>query len=198
MDKIEGIFQTPLFKTKLENTHGLDKELIKLLENEKKLKAGRKKTNKGGFQTKLLGSGTPAVDKFHQFISPTVVNFLKQINIPKDSMVRLSPLWINSNTKNSYNLSHTHDGEFSLVYYLKTPKDCGSIVFKNPNPAFTILKFYDLPFPEYNYYNSQEFVVDPKENDLLIFPSHLVHYVRPSNSKKERISLSLNIYVTDE
>lgn len=198
MDKIEGIFQTPLFKTKLENTHGLDRELINLLEEQKKLKAGRKKTNKGGFQTKLLESGLPAVDKFHQFVSPTVIEFLKKINIPEDSIVRLSPLWINSNKKDSYNLPHTHDGEFSLVYYLKAPKDCGSIVFRNPNPAFTILQFYNLPFPKFNYYNSQEFVVNPKQNDLLIFPSHLVHSVQPNPSKKERISLSLNIYITDE
>jgi uncharacterized protein (TIGR02466 family) len=198
MDKIEGIFQTPLFKTKLENTHGLDKELIDLLEKQKKLKTGRKKTNKGGFQTKLLESGISAVDKFHQFVSPTVVEFLKNINIPENSIVTLSPLWINSNKKDSYNLPHTHDGEFSLVYYLKAPKDCGSIVFRNPNPAFTILQFYNLSFPKFNYYNSQEFVVNPKQNDLLIFPSHLVHSVRPNENTKERISLSLNIYITDE
>ena len=31
MDKIEGIFQTPLFKTKLENTHGLALESNRIL-----------------------------------------------------------------------------------------------------------------------------------------------------------------------
>jgi len=195
MDNIESIFSTPIYKRNLQNMHGLDNEFINFLKEEKNKKRGRKKSNVNGFQSDLFSAGVPLVDKFHQTIAPAVMDFLKSYNLPENIKFKLSPIWINSNKKDSYNLEHTHDGEFSIVYYIKVPKNSGGIVFKNPNPAFTILHFYELQFKKFNNFNSQKFTVIPKNNDIVMFPSHLVHSVETNLSKQERISVACNVYI---
>ena len=195
METVESIFSTPLFKKKLTNMESIDNKIISLLNKSKKQKTGRKKSNVKGFQTELLKAGNPVIDEFHHRIAPEVMNFLKEYHLPSNMTFRLSPLWINSNKKDCHNLPHAHDGEFSIVYYIKVPKNSGGIVFKNPNPAFTMLPFYDLDFEKFNTFNSSEFAEYPKKNELLMFPSHLVHRVEPNLTNQERISLSLNVYL---
>lgn len=195
METVESIFSTPLFKKKLINMKSIDSKIISLLNKQKKQKAGRKKSNVKGFQTELLEAGNPVVDQFHNMIAPVITDFLREYHLPLNITFRLSPLWINSNQKDCHNLPHAHDGEFSIVYYIKVPENSGGIVFKNPNPAFAMLPFYDLNFQKFNTFNSHEFAEYPKKNELLMFPSHLVHRVESNLSNQERISLSLNVYL---
>jgi len=195
MENIESIFSTPIYKKNLQNMHGLDNEFIDFLKEEKNKKTGRNKSNINGFQSDLISAGVPLVDKFHQTIAPYVMDFLKNFNLPENIKFKLSPLWINSNKKDCSNAEHTHDGEFSIVYYIKVPKNSGGIIFRNPNPAFTILHFYELEFKKFNNFNSQRFTIIPKNNDILIFPSHVAHAVQTNLSKHERISVACNVYI---
>ena len=95
------------------------------------------------------------------------------------------------NKKNSFNLRHNHQNcYFSAVYYVKKPKRSGDISFFDPVEA----KTYRHPEKEKStIYSNQVVTLEPKEGDLLVFPSYLYHSVKPNLSDEDRIVISFNI-----
>ena len=104
-------------------------------------------------------------------------------------------MWINISLYKDTNKSHNHPGaDISGVYYVKTPDDCGDIVFEHP--SLDVLCYYgsvDDESVKLNNYNSREWVFTPTENTLYLFPGWLKHRVEPNGNKtEERISISFN------
>jgi hypothetical protein len=74
---------------------------------------------------------------------------------------------------------HDHGkSDFACIYYVKTPKDCGALLF-HPNP-------WDTPPIPY----------EPQEGVVVVFPSWLKHSVSKNKSKYDRISISFNLTAT--
>ena len=71
---------------------------------------------------------------------------------------------------------------------LSISKNSGSIVFLNKD----LDTFYQDSVKNYNEHNSSTWTIEPKENQCVLFPSYLKHYVEPNLNKKERISISFN------
>lgn len=70
------------------------------------------------------------------------------------------------------------DGDITLVYYPSMPQgQGGDLLFYNPSALAM-----------FNHYDTLRYV--PKERDLLIFPSHLIHRVTPYFGKEPRISIT--------
>ena len=97
--------------------------------------------------------------------------------------------------KNSYNQAHIHPNNLlSSVYYVKAPKNCGKIIFNNPN-QISLNRFpKDLKKTEFSA-NLQK--IEPREGVLLLFPSYLWHSVEPNLSDEDRIIVSFNISFLD-
>jgi len=77
-------------------------------------------------------------------------------------------------------LPHTHPYQLvSGVYYSRVPKGAGAIIFEDPRG----------PLPPFE----NRIIYNPKEGDLIIFPSWLLHQVTPTQGDEERISFSCNI-----
>jgi len=74
----------------------------------------------------------------------------------------------------STDIHHHGFVNFSWVYYVKVPKDSGKLVF--------ILDTKDDRAPKA--------VFEPKEGDLIIFPSYIQHKVTKNMNKEPRISIS--------
>jgi len=111
---------------------------------------------------------------------------VSQLNLPP---VQLYNTWININPPKTYIDSHTHDNAlFSGVYYIKTPENCGNIVFKRMDNARYFMPILSGP----NSFLSTRSEVRSKEGLLLIFPAWLHHQVLLNNSKEDRISMSFN------
>jgi hypothetical protein len=70
----------------------------------------------------------------------------------------------------SFHLPHTHaDSTFSSVFYASIPESAGSIWFHDPRgnrPPF-----------------DQTFQLEPRQGELILFPSWIVHEVRPPNKQ---------------
>ena len=100
--------------------------------------------------------------------------------------------WVNIYKKNNYQEFHAHPNHiYSAVYYVQSEKDVNkrsTITFENPYqsmlPPINIKEYTNLSFETCNF--------KPAENSLLIFRSHLRHYVSPNKNKNERISLAFN------
>lgn len=99
--------------------------------------------------------------------------------------------WGIINPKHGYNAMHNHPiSMLSGVYYIKAPENCGDIVFRDPRE---VRQMTMLPLKRQNRWTYQRVFYHPREGRLLIFPSWLLHEVKPNLSDEERICVSFNI-----
>jgi uncharacterized protein (TIGR02466 family) len=91
-------------------------------------------------------------------------------------------MWAMVNDKRSYNAHHIHEGILSGVFYLQVPEDSGRLILCNP-----AVRSHSHPI------RNKDYPIQPERLALIMFPSWLEHYVEPSNSDGERISISFNI-----
>ena len=147
---------------------------------------GVRKSNRGGWQSELL----PPTGELEP-LSIEIEEFCKSINLGINEIV-IPQMWINVNKKNDWNTIHSH-GQYTLsrTYYVKVPKDSGQIVFRDPRPS-AISNLFMV-----NTFDKGEFrKVKTIEGLLILFPSYLDHFVEPSNSDEDRISISFDVVVT--
>ena len=147
---------------------------------------GVKKSNRGGWQSELL----PPTGELEP-LAFEISEFCKSINLGINEIV-IPQMWINVNKKNDWNIIHSH-GQYTLsgTYYVKAPKDCGQIVFRDPRPS-AISNLFMV-----NTFDKGEFrKVKTIEGLLILFPSYLDHFVEPSNADEDRISISFDVVVT--
>ena len=93
---------------------------------------------------------------------------------------------------------HHHVGHhLSAVFYVDVPsienspiKNSGAIVFNNPAPMARSWIVRSEKSAENNL-----FTVQVQTNNLLIFPSYLVHSVNPWFGRSERIAYAMNLFV---
>jgi uncharacterized protein (TIGR02466 family) len=170
----------------------LDKNLIKILDEEEKNNKGVIRSNQGGFQTDFIN------DRFIQesFLKKSIQLLSIYFESKKKNIkVEIKGLWINKNLKNDYNSIHVHpNSSFSGVYYLKIVDKGGELVFSN-NDVSSIFNENSLFFknPEFE----DIFIVTPQKNNFILFPSHLQHYVKPNQTEESRISVSFNIVLSN-
>tara|TARA_Y100000004_G_C8748039_1_gene341136 strand:+ start:31 stop:636 length:606 start_codon:yes stop_codon:yes gene_type:complete len=141
------------------------------------------KSNRGGWQSELQnpkGELLPLVKEIAEFCKHLPLD-IKEIRVPQ--------LWINVNKKGDWNTIHQH-GQYHLsgTYYIKVPKDSGKLVFRDPRPGAIGNAFINYSFDkgEFNTVNIMEGL-------LMIWPPYLDHFVQPSQTDEERISVSFDI-----
>ena len=142
------------------------------------------KSNRGGWQSELYDSKNdmfePLIKEIKEFCGHLPLN-IKEIIIPQ--------LWVNVNKKGNWNIIHQHaQYDLSGTYYVKVPKDSGRLVFRDPRPAAIGNKFLLNRFDKGEFKN-----INVMEGLLAIWPAYLDHFVEPSNTDKERISISFDI-----
>ena len=104
--------------------------------------------------------------------------------------------WVNRHDKGDKARNHVHvNSMFSGVLYLQVPPDSGDLIFNVPamNPTYCT-STVSLDIVEPNIYNQREVPFTPETGDIIIFPSHLPHYVTASNSDQPRYSLAFNYF----
>lgn len=150
---------------------------------------GRKKSNQNGYQSPTFEEKSNY--KNFDLLMETVGNFAydvvneRGLNLPRPSIC----WWMNINQECQYNIIHNH-GRADLigVYYISAPENSGELVIvRNDGTQYGSL-----------YRNMEEgnisFTIPAENGRLYLIPGHLWHYVRTSQSKKDRISVSFNIY----
>jgi uncharacterized protein (TIGR02466 family) len=93
--------------------------------------------------------------------------------------------------------SHTHSNSlFSGVLYLKAAEKTGQISFHKYKKYLDISSpTLSLGFTEWNIFNSDKWSITPNENQIIIFPSNLMHSVETNNSDHDRVSIAFNVFV---
>jgi uncharacterized protein (TIGR02466 family) len=160
------------------------------LDIKKQQKSKKIVSNVGGFQSEDIKLNSPEIKNLcNSIVLHSNIFFKNVLEIKKD--IFLSNIWININEYKDYNLIHDHPfSRISGVFYVKTPKDCGNIVFMNDS---NITHYITDKIINYNSYNTSTWFLPSIENTLYLFPSWLKHYVEPNLSKKSRMSMSFNL-----
>ena len=100
--------------------------------------------------------------------------------------------WVNINYPGCYNLPHEHicRGSFlSGVFYVRVPPNSGKLLLHDPR-SYMQLKSEDMMY--YNYGN-HVMELHPEENELIFFPSWLIHEVEQNAADTNRYSISFNV-----
>ena len=191
---IYKFFPQPIFSFEVDDYKNLNTELKKFIYEEfEKDKEGVKRSNVNGWHSKpfKFEKGNAAF-KFAMHVEKYIFDVFKQYGWPyKADKVKISEMWSIINKKDSYNESHIHPNNFlSSVYYVQASKDCGNIIFNNPNQVSRNKYPLDIKKTEFSA-NIQK--IEAKEGTLLLFPSYLWHSVETNMSENDRIIISFNV-----
>ena len=187
---IEEIFKIPVYKQKLKlDLKTIEDFCINLNSKDK----GKYISNAGGWQSNNLNLNKKIPELKELLIDITKHGDVFVNNLKLKDKIKIHNFWININGYKDYNITHKHPGALiSGVYYVKTPKDCGNIIFEHPSESFQS-EWRMIP-SEYNNYNSLTWWLPSEENSLYLFPSWLKHRVEPNlNKNQNRISISFNL-----
>ena len=91
--------------------------------------------------------------------------------------------------------NHAHpESILSGVFYLKIPKNSPPIIFNDPRDYYKYIQ-YPIKFgnPREMYKLLPEYVINPTEGMLLMWPSWLEHQVPSSKCSEERIAVAFNL-----
>ena len=191
---IQEIFSVPIYKIKLDLNV---KELQAFCQWKSidEYESGRVVSNRGGYHSNDLSLDDVTLQPLIEEIKTHSSKFAKTF-ISKNKQI-LNNIWFNINLYKDSNISHNHAGDdISGVYYIKTPNECGNIIFEHPAQDLFDYYFLNVENPEeVNTYNARTWWMPSEVNMLYLFPSWLNHSVELNKNKtEERISISFNTY----
>ena len=188
---LDLFFPTPIYWCDLKDATNLNENLIKNIEEWKEKDKGIKNTNQGGWHS----TTDMHLKKEYKPLVSELNKFQQQVGMEEGYVhpTFLSNMWANINYPGCSNRTHIHPNcQWSGVYYVKTPEDCGDLIIEDPRPGYAMtapqqLSPYKLP-PRL----LRHVAYLPIAGRLIIFPSFLNHYVDINKSKETRISISFN------
>ena len=103
--------------------------------------------------------------------------------------------WVNYQKQYEFNPSHSHDGVYSFVIWLKIPYEWEEQNKNNKSNAKVKGKFVFEYLNMFGAHDSSTYLLGKKyEGTMLFFPSKLTHLVYPFfNCNEDRISVSGNV-----
>lgn len=186
---VEIAFSVPLFIEKLSIDNSKIKKFAYDLRNRFE---GVKRSNSGGWHSEDLDIYSSELSEITTSITEQGNVFFKDLGYDTQYDLCIQSLWININSFGDNNVVHSHlPSFFSGVYYIDCDEKAGNIVFNNPNQSHltpNIIKHQTTA-------TAPVLEIIPEVSKLIIFPSWLWHYVEPSKSNNDRISLSFNLNV---
>ena len=115
-----------------------------------------------------------------------------KIGLKSNFFQKITEAWVNIDHNINITSPHCHPGRvFSAVYYCQADETSSDLIFTNPNKSLCH-NFHPTLVNNFNDFTSHNYRIKPKTGMLLIFPSSLEHYVIPTFSEKERISIAMN------
>tara|TARA_R100001480_G_scaffold7800_4_gene15892 strand:+ start:3318 stop:3842 length:525 start_codon:yes stop_codon:yes gene_type:complete len=141
-----------------------------------------KKTFESNVKTTLNGD-TLLDEKSINYLNLELKNILSHLLKPycKNFVFNVTKIWINKYEKNDYQGAHIHGSDFSFIIYYKGNSNT---VFNSPSK--NILQCFDEVIFDISYEPNL------KQNDIIVFPSYLEHWVRP-NSNTTTVSGNIKV-----
>ena len=207
--KVTSLFPTPVVALEIENAASLSADLRAVIEERERTHPGTVHSNMGGYQSswdmeqwggapaqRLLGIAKGLADRMTTTADTDVTRGLNRNSAPQPWICNM---WANINRSGDANDFHSHPGSFwSAVYYVddggipNDPTLGGELEFSDPRGALPMMNAPHLRMAGSLSAGATERVV-PKAGKLVMFPSWLMHQVRPYKGSAVRISIAMNL-----
>jgi len=194
----ELFFSVPIFYFDLDNSNEINLKLKNLIFDWKDKDKGIERSNVLGWHSK---DDMHTKNQFN-FFTDEINNIQSEIHLTEEyannTELRVENMWANINHKYSYNRFHTHPGSlWSGVYYVQSPPNCGSILFKLVDRDLYGTPTYEKDNIDRQTHQWQTIEHKPIEGRVILFPSWLGHEVQQNLTDVEgengnRISISFN------
>ena len=184
MENIISLFPTPLYSTNIGVDYDIPLDIL--------------------FKPRMDKKGGISVDEEYLLKTKSLKKSIdKEIEIYLRKYLRLKTTvglkhqcsWLLVHKKGDFSPKHYHSNSWlSGIYYYKVQPNSGDLVFHTqPQFGWSCPSMYPLSEVEdFNFINSNEYFITPKEGDLFLFPSHLVHDSKSSESDYDRLCISFN------
>ena len=194
--KLDLWFPTPVYSHDLPNAQELNKSLIKHIKKWNKEDKGLEKTNRGGWHSTTDMHSKSEYEPLIQELMNMQDTVCREQGYT--SSMYLGNMWANINYPDCFNRDHTHpNADWSGVYYVQTPKNCGLLDIQDPRYQANMLLPRQLPRKKIppRLWRQQKY--EPVTGRLIVFPAWLNHGVTINESKEKgekswRISISFN------
>jgi uncharacterized protein (TIGR02466 family) len=105
--------------------------------------------------------------------------------------------WVMRHHRGDWAPRHFHNNSLiSGIVYIKCDELSGDLILTRSSTHINLFPpTFQFKFTENNLFNSGYWEFTPKENQIFLFPSHLDHEVKPSNSDRERICVAFNVWI---
>jgi len=122
--------------------------------------------------------------------------FYNVLSIDKSVKLKLTNSWIVIGYPHSVTPKHIHQNSiFSGVFYIKSERNAGDLILSTPLSSTTFLPPSISPtINQNNIFNTKLWAISPKNNDIIIFPSHVYHEVSENLSNQIRCCIAFNYY----
>ena len=200
---VDSMIEQEIFPTLiLEDNPNLDVKAMNdyAYELRKKGKVHKDKyaSNIGGEHSSYVNLEEPVLQPLIKCITKMSYIYSKKLAIKEDFALAISNMWFIINNYKDHNTQHTHPGSYlSGAFYSKAGENCGDLVFKNSNPRIESYWWPDYFKHTTNFYSPVR-NVKPQTNRIIMFPAWLEHYVRPNETKEDRIVWSFNLELIQE
>ncbi|NDB61909.1 hypothetical protein EB001_26230 [bacterium] len=126
-----------------------------------------------------------------QFIEKCAHDYFMATYSPKnDVKLKITQSWLNWTKPRQHHHKHAHPNSLiSGCFYVNANKETDRIYFYRD--GYQRIKF---PPIDWNPYNSESWWYPVKTNQLILFPSSLIHMVEPVEGEETRVSLAFNTF----
>lgn len=103
--------------------------------------------------------------------------------------------WLTYKEPGQFHKAHTHPNTIiSAVFYYEVKEGDAAICFSKESKSFNRSYIEPSLLPDYqeHTFSQEEIYYYPKQNNLIIFPSYLVHGVPPNKTNRVRKALGIN------
>ena len=185
------LFSTPLFIGNISIDTQLVLNFVSNLKYGKYPGSGEGSENEDVLELEELSSLKTEIDKAFEIYLYEFLMYEKNQNFSFTHETS----WVNLHHKDDYSPIHNHQNSmYSFVFFVDVDENSGDIVFSSGRNSTFSYSAFDIPVSSYNVFNSHEFRLTPKNNMIIIFPSHVPHYVTINKSEKERYTIAGNYF----
>lgn len=199
--RVHHLFATPLIETTLARAPQLNAALVQTIRARQQSSEGIQRSNLLGWHSdsEMLSWGGEAAKELAletlRLCSRYTTDIGMKNNQPRYEMGM--EMWANVSPAGSANQNHCHPGAlWSAVYYIDDGGDPEGGPLMLVDPRFPMKSMYapDLRFADESGKPEEvQYRVTPVPGKLILFPSWLLHGVKPHSGARDRISIAMNV-----
>jgi uncharacterized protein (TIGR02466 family) len=198
--QIAMAFPTLIGRFQVSNTEGINAKLLRMLLEREASSPSNDYANVGGWHSSgdLLEWPNPAVEPLRNWISEALTKMVQATGQLPEVVGRSAPpkgsfrisAWGNISRRGNYHRMHNHpNSAWSGCYYVTgiDAKNSMGGVLELYDPRH-FAEMVDVPGSPYG----QRVLIRPVPGLMVLFPSWIYHFVHPSDTDSERVSIAFN------